>query len=94
MDKIDKEVAGLGLSLLSTASTALFAGGALYINRVEHPARMTHDPATAITIWKPSFLRAAKTQVSYGWQNHHFLHLYHKQFRIHFLMIYNYNIGC
>ena len=63
MDKIDKEAVGLGLSILATGSTALFAGACSYINRVEHPARMTHDSATAITIFTPSCQRAQTTQV-------------------------------
>ncbi|XP_065057869.1 uncharacterized protein LOC135685743 [Rhopilema esculentum] len=57
---IDKAAVGLGLKCLSTVTAGLFAGGALYINLVEHPARMeATDMKTALTCWKPSYTRAA-----------------------------------
>ena len=36
----------------------VFAGAALYINLVEHPARMDCDTKTAVTVWPPSYKRA------------------------------------
>jgi len=58
---IDRATVGLGLKVLSTVTAGIFAGGALYINVVEHPARMeAPDMATAVTSWKPSFTRAAR----------------------------------
>ena len=33
----------------------VFAGAALYINVVEHPARMGFDTRTAATGWAPSY---------------------------------------
>ena len=43
-------------------SAALFAGAALYINVVEHPARMTLDVASAAAEWAPSYGRATWLQ--------------------------------
>jgi Domain of unknown function (DUF1772) len=40
----------------------LFAGAAIYINFVEHPARMACDTKTAATIWAPSYKRATVMQ--------------------------------
>lgn len=57
---IDRATVAVGLKALSTISAGIFVGGALYINLVEHPARMdAPDMATAVTSWKPSFTRAA-----------------------------------
>lgn len=47
---------------LFLASNGLFAGAALYISAVEHPARLQLDDATALKQWVPSFLAAAKLQ--------------------------------
>lgn len=49
---------------IATLSTALFAGAALYINFVEHPARMGCDSKTAATVWAPSYKRATVMQAS------------------------------
>ena len=65
MPQLDKEAVGFGLQLVSTLGTGIFAGGAFYINAVEHPARMEADMSTAVTAWKPSFLRAAALQVRF-----------------------------
>lgn len=61
----DQNKLGFGLKAISTVTAGLFAGGALYINVVEHPARMeaTEMPA-ALTSWKPSYTRAAATMVN------------------------------
>lgn len=40
----------------------VFAGAALYINLVEHPARMGCDTKTAATVWAPSYKRATVMQ--------------------------------
>jgi uncharacterized membrane protein len=40
----------------------VFAGAALYINLVEHPARMDRDTRTAAMVWAPSYKRATKMQ--------------------------------
>jgi uncharacterized membrane protein len=40
----------------------VFAGAALYINLVEHPARMGCDTRTAAMVWAPSYKRATMMQ--------------------------------
>ena len=40
----------------------LFAGAAIYINLVEHPARMGCDTKTAATVWAPSYKKATVMQ--------------------------------
>jgi uncharacterized membrane protein len=52
------------LQFLATLSTCLFAGAAVYINLVEHPARMGCDTATAARVWAPSYQRATLMQAS------------------------------
>jgi uncharacterized membrane protein len=43
--------------------SALFAGAALYINLVEHPARMRCGTGLAATVFEPSYKRATVMQV-------------------------------
>ena len=50
------------LGLLATLSAALFAGAALYINLVEHPARMQLETRIALAQWAPSYARATWIQ--------------------------------
>lgn len=50
------------LQLLATLSAALFAGAAIYINVVEHPARMGLDTRSAVMQWAPSYKRATWMQ--------------------------------
>jgi uncharacterized membrane protein len=50
------------LEFLATICSALFAGAALYINLVEHPARMELDTALAAAQWAPSYKRATLMQ--------------------------------
>lgn len=50
------------LEFLAVLSAALFAGAALYINVVEHPARMCLDTRTAAMQWAPSYKRATWLQ--------------------------------
>jgi uncharacterized membrane protein len=52
------------LQFIATLSSALFAGAAIYINLVEHPARMGCDTRTAATVWAPSYKRATAMQAS------------------------------
>lgn len=58
----DKVHCGSVLKIVSTVGAGMFAGGAFYISAVESAARNTHDPPMAITMWKPSFLRAKAVQ--------------------------------
>ena len=46
------------LEIAATLVCALFAGAALYINVVEHPARMSCSTHIAVTEWAPSYRRA------------------------------------
>ncbi len=49
---------------IAALSTTLFTGAAIYINFVEHPARMGCDTKTAATVWAPSYKRATVMQAS------------------------------
>ena len=51
------------LQFVAAFCTAIFAGAALYINVVEHPARMCGDTRSALTQWAPSYKRATRMQV-------------------------------
>jgi uncharacterized membrane protein len=50
--------------LIATLSSGLFTGAAVYINLVEHPARMQTGVRPALTEFAPSYHRATVTQVS------------------------------
>lgn len=52
------------LEFVATLSSALFAGAAIYINLVEHPARMGCDTKIAAMVWAPSYKRATLMQAS------------------------------
>jgi hypothetical protein len=50
----------LGVATLVLAT--LFAGAALYISLVEHPARMTLEDGPSLAQWQPSYKRALPIQ--------------------------------
>ena len=50
------------LEIIATLSVGLFAGGAIYIDLAEQPARNRIDIAAALTEWRPSYKRAAVVQ--------------------------------
>ena len=50
--------------LLATLSSGLFAGASIYIDLLEHPARMEAGTNLALTEFAPSYHRATVTQVS------------------------------
>lgn len=52
------------LELIATLCTAIFAGAAIYINLVEHPARIECGTAAAVREWRPSYRRATVMQAS------------------------------
>jgi hypothetical protein len=54
----------LAMEFMTTFCTGLFAGAALYISLVEHPARMECGTALAATEFGPSYRRATVMQVS------------------------------
>jgi hypothetical protein len=49
---------------LALVVAALFAGAAIYVSCVEHPARRNLAPAAALTEWKPAYKRGAAMQAS------------------------------
>ena len=49
---------------IATLSATLFTGASIYINLVEHPARMACDTKTAASVWAPSYKRATIMQAS------------------------------
>lgn len=50
------------MEFIATLCCALFAGAAVYINAVEHPARMSRGTEAAATEWVPSYKRATWMQ--------------------------------
>jgi hypothetical protein len=52
------------LTILATACSGLFAGAAVYITFVEHPARFEAGGSVALLQWRPSYRRATKMQAS------------------------------
>jgi anthrone oxygenase-like protein len=51
---------------VATPCGAVFTGAAIYVNLVEHPARMGCGTKIALTEWVPSYTRAAVMQVLAG----------------------------
>ena len=49
---------------ITTLSAGLFAGAAIYLNLVEHPARMECGTELAVTEFAPSYRRATIMQVA------------------------------
>jgi hypothetical protein len=53
----------LGIAqFIATLSCTVFAGAAIYVSLVEHPARMQCDTRTAAMVWAPSYRRATMMQ--------------------------------
>lgn len=52
------------LSLLALMSATLFAGAALYISLVEHPARLGLSDAPLLAQWQPSYTAALPIQAA------------------------------
>ena len=50
------------LQFVATLCCTIFAGAAIYINLVEHPARMGCSTQIAATVWAPSYKRATLMQ--------------------------------
>lgn len=49
---------------IAVLATTFFAGAAIYINFVEHPARMGCTTEIAATVWAPSYKRATVMQAA------------------------------
>jgi uncharacterized membrane protein len=52
------------LASLAVLCAGLFAGAALYVTAVEHPARLSCGPALALREFAPSYRRGARLQAS------------------------------
>ena len=52
----------LALAWIATGAATLFAGGALYVSLVEHPARLATGPPMAVAQFRASYPRGAKLQ--------------------------------
>ena len=50
------------MQFLAVLACTVFAGAAIYISFVEHPARMGCDTRIAATVWAPSYRRATLMQ--------------------------------
>jgi Domain of unknown function (DUF1772) len=50
--------------ILATLACGVFAGAALYVNLVEHPARLSCGVTIAVTEWRPSYKRGSIMQGS------------------------------
>lgn len=51
-------------TILPIVIAALFTGAAVYINAVEHPARMSLDDESAVSQWRPAYARGLVMQAS------------------------------
>jgi hypothetical protein len=52
----------VALKFLAILTASVFAGAALYVSLVEHPARMTLDTKAAAMEWAPSYARGTLMQ--------------------------------
>lgn len=52
------------MEFLATFCCAIFSGAAVYVNAVEHPARMSCGIKVALSEWAPSYRRATVMQAS------------------------------
>jgi hypothetical protein len=50
--------------ILATLACGMFAGAAVYVSFVEHPARLSCGVQLALTEWKPSYKRGTRLQAS------------------------------
>ena len=53
------------LEYISLAASGLFAGAAVYVSAVEHPARLTLPVREAVAEFRPSYRRGAVMQASH-----------------------------
>src|SRR5262249_52916019 len=57
------KIGSMALAILATFCAGLFAGAAIYVNAVEHPARLACGTALAVREFAPSYHRATIMQV-------------------------------
>jgi hypothetical protein len=50
--------------LIATSCTTIFAGAPIYINVVEHPARIAFGIGIVVREWRPGYKRATVVQAS------------------------------
>jgi len=50
------------LQMVATLATGIFCGAAVYVNLVEHPARISCGVPLALTEWRPSYKRGTLMQ--------------------------------
>ena len=50
------------LQMVATLATGIFCGAAVYVNLVEHPARISCGVPLAVTEWRPSYKRGTLMQ--------------------------------
>ena len=55
------------IPLLALLSAALFAGAALYITLVEHPARLFLDDSPLLQHWQSNYKRALPVRADLVW---------------------------
>jgi len=52
------------IQFIAVLAASIFTGAAIYINLVEHPARMSCSTEIAAAVWAPSYRRATVMQAS------------------------------
>jgi Anthrone oxygenase len=52
------------IAWIALVATGLFAGAALYVSLVEHPARLDAGAEAALAQWRPSYKRATRMQAT------------------------------
>jgi len=62
--RVDVKIGSMVLGILAIFCAGLFAGAAIYINAVEHPARLACGTALAVREFAPSYHRATVMQAS------------------------------
>lgn len=64
LPELNKESIAFGLKVFSTTALGLYAGQSLYINAVEVPANLDHEPEHSLQNWQRNFHHASHFAVS------------------------------
>ncbi|XP_057295806.1 uncharacterized protein LOC130624249 isoform X1 [Hydractinia symbiolongicarpus] len=59
LPELNKESIAFGLKVFSTTALGLYAGQSLYINAVEVPANLDHEPEHSLQNWQRNFHHAS-----------------------------------